>query len=88
MAGGVGVSRAALARRFADEVGEPPMAYLTGWRLALAADRLRDSDETIAAVSRTVGYSSPFTFSTAFKRQHGQSPLGWRQSADRTRAAG
>jgi AraC-like DNA-binding protein len=88
LAGAVGLSRAALARRFADAVGEPPMTYLTGWRLALAADRLRDTDETVAAVSRAVGYTSPFTFSTAFKRQYGQSPLAWRRGVGRDLAAG
>ena len=88
LAGEVGLSRAALARRFVEAVGEPPMAYLTGWRLALAADRLRDTDETVAAVSRAVGYTSPFTFSTAFKRQYGQSPMAWRQRVARDLAAG
>ena len=57
LAAAAGVSRATLARRFADLVGEPPMAFLTGWRLALAADRLRDTDESVTAVSRTVGSS-------------------------------
>lgn len=88
LAAAVGVSRAALARRFADTVGEPPMTYLTGWRLALAADRLHDTDDTVAAVSRAVGYTSPFTFSTAFKRQYGRSPLAWRQGARRDLATG
>lgn len=88
LAGEVGLSRAALARRFVDAVGEPPMTYLTGWRLALAADRLRDTAETVGAVSRVAGYTSPFTFSTAFKRQYGQSPMAWRQRVDRDRAAG
>lgn len=88
LAGAVGLSRAALARRFADAVGEPPMTYLTGWRLALAADRLRDTDATVAKISRTVGYTSPFTFSTAFKRQYGRSPLAWRQGTDRGLATG
>lgn len=39
LAAGTGVSRAGLARRFTELVGEPPMAYLTGWRFAVAADR-------------------------------------------------
>ncbi|MFC9911347.1 AraC family transcriptional regulator [Streptomyces sp. NPDC127197] len=69
-----GVSRAALARRFTDLVGEPPMAYLTGWRLALAADRLRDSDDTLEAIARQVGYGSAFALSNAFKRVYGVSP--------------
>ena len=78
LAAEVGLSRAALARRFHDVVGEPPMGYLTGWRLALAADLLLESDTTVSAVSRRVGYSSPFTFSTAFKRAYGRSPSEYR----------
>ena len=46
-----GVSRAALARRFTELVGEPPMTFLTGWRLALAADLLREPDATVGAVA-------------------------------------
>ena len=69
-----GVSRAAFARRFTDVVGEPPMTFLTGWRLALAADLLREPGETLAAVARKVGYSTPFALSTAFKRAYGVSP--------------
>ena len=74
LAAATGVSRATLARRFTDLVGEPPMQFLTGWRLALAADLLRDPDTTLAAVARRVGYSSPFALSTAFKRARGMSP--------------
>lgn len=70
----VGVSRAALARRFQDLVGEPPMAYLTNWRLTLAADLLREPDSTIGAVARQVGYGSAFALSAAFKRVRGLSP--------------
>ncbi|ATW51563.1 AraC family transcriptional regulator [Streptomyces peucetius] len=69
-----GVSRAALARRFNDLVGEPPMTYLTGWRLALAADLLRESDATVETVARKVGYSGSFALSAAFKRVRGISP--------------
>ncbi|MGW2329499.1 AraC family transcriptional regulator [Streptomyces sp. NPDC001700] len=74
LAAKAGVSRAALARRFTALVGEPPMAYLTGWRLALAADLLREPDATLAAVARRVGYGSAFALSTAFKRERGISP--------------
>ncbi|MFG2028923.1 AraC family transcriptional regulator [Streptomyces sp. NPDC048825] len=74
LAAKAGVSRAALARRFSELVGEPPMTYLTGWRLALAADRLRDTDETIGAIARQVGYGSAFALSSAFKRVYGVSP--------------
>jgi AraC-like DNA-binding protein len=69
-----GVSRAALARRFTELVGEPPMSFLAGWRLALAADLLRDPQATLGAVARQVGYGSPYALSTAFKRVRGVSP--------------
>jgi AraC-like DNA-binding protein len=69
-----GASRATLARRFNDLVGEPPMAFLTGWRIALAADLLREPGATIGSVARRVGYRSPFALSTAFKRVRGISP--------------
>ncbi|MET9443055.1 AraC family transcriptional regulator [Streptomyces sp. NPDC006610] len=82
LAAGTGVSRAALARRFTDLVGEPPMTHLTAWRLALAADRLRDTGDTLEAIARRVGYSSAFALSTAFKRRYGVSP-----QEHRTRAA-
>ncbi|SDS58681.1 AraC-type DNA-binding protein [Actinopolymorpha singaporensis] len=69
-----GVSRAALARRFTELVGEPPMAFLAGWRLALAADLLTEPGATVASVATRVGYASPFALSTAFKRVRGVSP--------------
>lgn len=76
-----GVSRASFARRFHTVVGEPPMAFLTGWRLALAADLLREPGATVAAVARRVGYSTPFALSTAFKRERGISPRDFRALA-------
>ncbi|WP_326560599.1 AraC family transcriptional regulator [Micromonospora sp. NBC_01796] len=81
LAARTGVSRAALARRFTELVGEPPMAYLTNWRLALAADLLREPDATVAAVARRVGYGSPFALSSAFKRVRGLSPAQHRTLA-------
>ncbi|MGP3934506.1 AraC family transcriptional regulator [Nonomuraea sp. KM88] len=81
LAAEVGVSRASLARRFTELVGEPPMAFLTGWRLALAADLLREPDTTIGSVARKVGYGSPFALSAAFKRVHGVSPQEHRAGA-------
>jgi AraC-like DNA-binding protein len=69
-----GTSRASLARRFTELVGEPPMTFLTGWRLALAADLLREPGATIGSVARQVGYGSSFALSTAFKRVRGISP--------------
>ena len=75
------VSRAALARRFNELVGQPPMAFLTGWRLDLAADLLCETDAPISAVAEQVGYGSPFALSTAFKRVTGHSPQQHRARA-------
>lgn len=74
LAAAIGVSRAALARRFTELVGEPPMTFLTDWRLTLAADLLREPDATVSSVARQVGYGSPFALSAAFKRVRGISP--------------
>ncbi len=74
LAAAVGCSRAAFARRFTEQVGEPPIAFLTGWRLALAADQLRTTPDTIATIARRVGYGTPFALSTAFKRAYGVGP--------------
>ena len=81
LASHVGVSRALLARRFHELVGEPPMSFLTSWRMALAADLLAERETTIATVADQVGYGSPFTFSTAFKRIYGTSPKAYRDRA-------
>lgn len=81
LAAATGMSRAALARRFTALVGEPPMAFLTGWRLTLAADLLREPGATIGSVAAQVGYSSPFALSTAFKRERGISPRDFRALA-------
>ncbi|MEU8760558.1 AraC family transcriptional regulator [Streptomyces sp. NPDC048659] len=77
-----GVSRAALARRFTELVGEPPMAYLTGRRIDLAADLLRRGDATVEAVARQVGYGGAFALSAAFKRVRGVSPQEYRNGGD------
>ncbi|MEO1057446.1 MAG: AraC family transcriptional regulator [Actinomycetota bacterium] len=74
----VGVSRALLARRFNELVGQPPMQFLTEWRLALAADLLLEPDSTVQAVAAQVGYGSGFALSTAFKRAHGLTPTEYR----------
>lgn len=80
LAAGTGISRAVLARRFTELLGEPPMAYLTNWRLALAADLLREPDATVGEVARQVGYGSSFALSAAFKRVRGLSPTEHRQA--------
>ena len=72
------MSRAALARRFHELVGEPPMTFLTSWRIALAADLLREPGSTIAWVADQVGYGTPFALSAAFKRVRGVSPQQYR----------
>jgi AraC-like DNA-binding protein len=74
----VGISRAALARRFHELVGEPPMTFLAGWRIALAADLLCEPGATLALVAHQVGYGSAFALSTAFKRLRGVSPQQYR----------
>ncbi|BDM69775.1 AraC family transcriptional regulator [Streptomyces nigrescens] len=76
-----GMSRAAFAARFTALVGEPPIAYLTGWRMALGADLLRNTEATVAAVAHEVGYDDPFAFSVAFKRARGVTPSTWRRQA-------
>nr|CEL13722.1 Transcriptional regulator, AraC family [Kibdelosporangium sp. MJ126-NF4] len=75
------VSRSAFARRFTELVGEPPLAYLTDWRMTLAADLLRRESAPVAAVASRVGYADGFAFSSAFKRVRGVSPSAYR--ADR-----
>lgn len=82
------VSRASMAARFHTAVGQPPMAYLTAWRLALAADRLASSSATTAVIAQEVGYSNAFTFSAAFSRVYGVSPTAYRRSAHDTGAHG
>ncbi|AXB42519.1 AraC family transcriptional regulator [Amycolatopsis albispora] len=77
-----GVSRSTLAKRFTELVGEPPLSYLTGWRMTLAADLLVERrTATIADIARTVGYADPFGFSAAFKRLRGTNPSEFRRAA-------
>jgi AraC-like DNA-binding protein len=83
LATGVGMSRAAFAARFRELVGQPPLTYLTGWRMTLAADLLRDTGATVATVARKVGYEDAFAFSVAFKRARGVSPSTVSRSASR-----
>ena len=82
----IGTSRSALADRFTHLVGQPPMRYLTRWRLQLAAGILADGSAKVSAVAQEVGYESEAAFSRAFKKLAGSSPAIWRrQSADARR---
>jgi AraC-like DNA-binding protein len=80
LAAEAGASRASLARRFHNLVGESPMTFLKNWRMAMAADLLCQPDETVSTVAEKVGYATPFAFSAAFKRVRGLSPQEHRTS--------
>lgn len=75
----VGLSRSAFAERFALLLGEPPMQYLTRWRLALAARELRESSDSLLRIAEQVGYDSEAAFNRAFKREFGMPPATWRR---------
>lgn len=74
-----GMSRSSFAERFKQVVGEPPLTYLTSYRLRLAARFLRLEQYSIGRISELVGYASDSTFSQAFKREYGLSPMQYRQ---------
>jgi AraC-like DNA-binding protein len=74
LAAQAGMSRSSFALKFKETVGQSPMEYLTRWRMLLAADRLKNSDDSIAAIAVSLGYESESAFSTAFKRTMGCSP--------------
>ncbi|WMT92743.1 AraC family transcriptional regulator [Pelagibacterium sp. H642] len=77
-----GLSRAAFARRFNQAVGEPPLAYVTRWRMTVAASLL-ESGERIGEVASKVGYDNEFAFAKAFKRVRGVSPGAHRRRYER-----
>jgi AraC-like DNA-binding protein len=76
-----GVSRATLTRRFAVVTGEPPGAYLTRWRMDRAARRLRDTDDSLETIAKSVGYTSVYAFSRAFSRLRCQPPGQYRATS-------
>lgn len=78
LANQIGISRSALAARFTQLVGQPPMKYLTNWRLQLASRQLQYSDDSIAKIAIQVGYESEAAFNRAFKRHVGVPPGVWR----------
>lgn len=73
-------SRSNLARRFAELVGQPPMQYLTRWRMQVAANRLVETGAKVAAIAAEVGYESEAAFSRAFKQATGRAPGAWRDA--------
>jgi AraC-like DNA-binding protein len=83
-----GLSRSALNERFNALIGEPPMQYLTGWRLALASQALASTNDAVARVAERVGYDSEAAFNRAFKREFGIPPAAWRRSVRATRNRG
>lgn len=73
-------SRSNVARRFAELVGQPPMQYLTHWRMQVAANLLAQSGAKLAAIGAEVGYDSEAAFSRAFKKATGLAPGAWREA--------
>jgi AraC-like DNA-binding protein len=74
----VGISRSALVERFSRYLAEPPMTYLTRWRLQLAAESLKKTSRGVADIAADIGYESEAAFSRAFKREFGQPPCQYR----------
>jgi len=72
------LSRSAFAERFTQLVGSSPIAYLTAWRMQVAAQGLRESRRSIAQIAASVGYESEATFTRAFKREMGTAPGRYR----------
>lgn len=80
----VNLSRATLIRRFTALVGVPPLAYLSRWRMDLAARELRLTGDPVSVIARRVGYESEFAFSRAFSRCRGKAPTRYRAEFRRT----
>jgi len=74
-----GASRTVLGERFNNVLGTPPIEYLTGWRIQLAANRLRNGRDAIARIAADSGYESEAAFNRAFKRVTGLTPGRWRE---------
>src|SRR6266545_176066 len=80
LAAEAGLSRAPFARRFTTLVGQPPLTYLTWWRMTTAARLLQQSDAPLSAIAARVGYTSEFAFANAFKRQYAAAPGRYRRT--------
>ena len=74
-----GTSRSVLAERFQHLVGRSPIAYLTQWRMLLAANQLRRSTAPLSQIAEDVGYQTDTAFSRAFRREFGLPPGAWRR---------
>jgi AraC-like DNA-binding protein len=74
-----GSSRTVLAERFNALLGRPPIDYVTGWRIQIAAERLRGTDQSIGKIAAEAGYESEAAFNRAFKRVTGATPGRWRE---------
>jgi AraC-like DNA-binding protein len=72
------MSRTSFAERFRTVAGVPPLTYLNRWRMLLAQRALRDNDVRVGSLAFDLGYASESAFSTAFKREVGESPLRYR----------
>jgi AraC-like DNA-binding protein len=72
------MSRTSFAERFRVVAGMPPLTYLNRWRMLLAQRALRDGDARVGSLAADLGYASESAFSTAFKREVGESPLRYR----------
>jgi len=81
-----GLSRTVLSERFRHFIGEPPMAYLTRWRLGLAARALGATSRSVVQVASGVGYESEAALNRAFKREYGLPPARYRKEKARARA--
>ena len=79
LASRVGLSRSGFAARFTSLVGEPPLQYLARWRIARAAELLRDTNFSVDEIAARVGYESVPSFGKAFKRWRGTSPGAFRR---------
>ncbi len=73
-------SRTAFAEKFTQFVGQPPMQYLTSWRMQLAANYLRTGTDSVAVIGNRIGYDSEAAFSRAFKKIVGVPPSEWRKT--------
>lgn len=73
------MSRTSFTERFRTVAGVPPLTYLNRWRMLLAQRALRAGDTRVGALAAELGYGSESAFSTAFKREVGESPLRYRQ---------